>query len=165
MSGPTYPASAVVDATMRTLVSHYNNLRKDALYGGADDTTAKALFSALARYADGVVLSYLATDRLRVAYDALRPPTLMIDGYMCQAAADVDLAASSFSGGAATWYVFANRSGTTFTLTVNTSLTEAAGQRRIGQLYYDGTNVAQATIHFPRLKKRGSIEAYLHQTF
>lgn len=144
----SYPLSSVVDATLRTLVSHYNNLRSDSLYLGSDSSNAKALGQGLARYVDGVVLTYLATNRLRVAYDALRPPTLMIDGYLCQSAADVDLAVSSFSGGAATWYVFANRtaSSTTFTLSVNTSATEAANQRRIGSLTWDGTNVTQSTI-------------------
>jgi hypothetical protein len=60
----------------------------------------------------------------------------------------VDLPSGEFSGAAATWYIFANRSAssTSFTLSVNTSPTPAAGQRLIGQVYWNGTALAQSSI-------------------
>ena len=92
----------------------------------------------------------LATNRLRVPYNTTRPPVIMINGCMLQAAANVDLAAGMFSGGSATWYVFAVRSGsaTTFTLSVNTSASEAADTRLIGECQWDGTNLTSVRDYF-----------------
>jgi hypothetical protein len=144
----SYPASSDVTDGQPTSYLHYNTLRADALYFGglaADNVTPGA---GLARYADNLVLEPLATNRLRVPYNALWPCVLMIDGHLCKAAADVDLAALTFSGAAATWYIFANwtAGSTTFTLSANTSLTEAAGQRRIAMINWDGANVLYPTL-------------------
>jgi hypothetical protein len=97
-----------------------------------------------------VRLQYLATTRLRVPYVTTEPPTLMINGCMCQAGAHVDLAAGMFSGGAAIWYVFANRTpgSTTFTLSVNTSASEGADQRIIGEAYWDGSALVRVKDYF-----------------
>jgi len=104
----TYPISADVVASQPTAYQHYNNLRADALRFGASALGAVNLGAALARYADNLVLAPLATNRLAVPYDPRWPCTLMIDGHLCQIAAEVDLAALTFSGGAAQWWIFAN---------------------------------------------------------
>ena len=99
-----------------------------------------------------MTLEILATNRLRVPYNVNKPPTLMINGYMLQACANVDLPSSQFSGSAATWYVFAVRAdgSDSFTLAVNTSSVEAANQRLIGEAYWDGSNVVSTTCYlFP----------------
>jgi hypothetical protein len=145
---PTYPISADVIASQPTAYQHYNNLRADALRFGAASPDAINLGAGLARYADNITLQPLATNRLRLPYNALQPPTLMIDGYLCQSTADVDLSPGTFTGVAATWYIFANRTpgSTTFTLSANTSLTEASGQRRIASVDWDGSNLKFATL-------------------
>ena len=72
----------------------------------------------------------------------------MIRGYMCQAAANVDLPANSFSGGSADWYIFANRAAgsSAFTLSVNSSATEGADQRLIGICRWDGSALDSTSI-------------------
>jgi hypothetical protein len=74
----------------------------------------------------------------------------MINGFMCQADSNVDLPAGLFSGGASIWYVFAVRSAgsSTFTLSVNTSATEAADQRLVGEAYWDGSNITSVKDYF-----------------
>ena len=143
-----YPSSSDVTAGQPTAHEHYNYLRSDALYLAQLAADAVPLGTFFSRFIQDVIISYLATNRLRVAYSATMPPTLMIGGVMCQAAASVDLAASSFSGAAATWYVFAKRTAgaTTFSLEVNTSAVETSTTRLIGQVYWDGTNLNQNLI-------------------
>ena len=145
----TYPLSSDVTDGQPTAYQHYNNLRADALRFGQAAADAVSLGAGLARYVDVLVLEPLATNRLRVPYNAVQPCTLMIDGYLCQAAAHVDLASSTFSGAAATWYIFACRAAgsTTFTLSANTSLTEAAGQRRLAAIYWDGAALNYAMLY------------------
>jgi hypothetical protein len=145
-----YPLSADVATGQLTAASHYNNLRADATRIGQALADVVPLGSFLSRYAEGVLISYLATNRVRVAFVTTNPATLMVNGYMLQAAANVDLAAGLFSGAAATWYIFAIRSAgsTTFTLGVNTSSAEAADQRVIGECYWDGTNVVNVKSYF-----------------
>ena len=73
----------------------------------------------------------------------------MVCGYMLQAVANVDLAADQKpSGAAAAYYIFANRAddSTAFTLTVSTSITEIANQRRIGRFYWDGAKIIQDSV-------------------
>ena len=146
----TYPLSTDVAAGQPTAASHYNNLRADALRLGQADADGVRLGQFLSRYARGVRLQYLATNRLRVPYVTSDPPTLMIGARMCQASADVDLAAGLFSGGAATWYVFANHAAgsSTFTLSVNTSATEASGQRVIGEVAWNGSSITAIKDYF-----------------
>jgi hypothetical protein len=146
----TYPISSDVTAGQPTAASHYNALRGDALRLGQAEADVVKLGQFLSRHARGVRLQYLASSRLRVPYVTTEPPTLMIGGCMCQAATHVDLAAGLFSGGAATWYVFACRTpgSTTFTLGVNTSASEGADQRIIGEVYWDGTALVRVKDYF-----------------
>jgi hypothetical protein len=60
----------------------------------------------------------------------------------------VDLPANSFSGGAADWYIFANRTqgSPAFTLSVNTSASEGADQRLIGVCHWDGAALDSTSI-------------------
>lgn len=143
-----YPLSSPVSASQPTAYQHYNNLRLDALHLGQSNLDSVTLGSALCALHSGVNLIYLATDRVRVPYDPINPPVLYIDGYLCKATANVDLAASSFSGVQALWYIFANRSPgvTSFTLSVNTSAVPAANQRLIGQVWWNGTHLIQTTL-------------------
>lgn len=55
-----------------------------------------------------------------------------------------------FGGGAATWYVFAQRTAgvASFTLTVNTSATEGVDQRIIGEVEWSGTAVTAVKDYF-----------------
>jgi hypothetical protein len=145
----SYPSSSAVTAGQPTAADHYNNLRSDALFLGAASADAVPLGTFLQRYAQGLKLEYLVTNRLRIAYNSIKPATVMLKGVMCQAAANIDLASGMFSGAAATWYVFANQSAgsTTFTLSVNTSATETASQVLIGQVYWDGANVTNVVSY------------------
>ena len=72
---------------------------------------------------------------------------------MVQAVANVDLAAGEKpAGAAADYYIFANRvaGSTTFTLTVDTSITEAANQRLIGRFYWDGSAIVKDSVRTER---------------
>ena len=148
MSAPVYPASADVSPGQPTASSQYNKLRKDALTLGAAPEDARTLGEFFSRFISGVRLEYLSANRLRVPYITTNPSTVMIGGYMCQAAANVDLPAGSFSGTAATWYIFARRNpgSPTFTLEINTSPVEGTDQRLIGQCYWDGSNVNPSSV-------------------
>jgi len=144
----SYPLSSDVSAGQPTAYQHSNNLRRDALYLGEEPGDAAALGVFLGRYAHNIRLEYLPVNRLRVPYATTRPPALMVGGRMLVATTNVDLPASSFSGAAATWYVFARATGgsTAFTLEVNTSPTETASTRLIGEVYWDGSNLVQDSI-------------------
>jgi hypothetical protein len=137
----TYPLSSPVTAGQPTASDHYNNLRKDAVNLGQSDQDVVNLGMFLKRFATGVKLEYLATNRVRVPYTATNPPTLMINGCMLQATGNVDLQSGLISGPAATWYFFAVRSAgsSTFTLSANTSASESTDQRLIGQAYWNGS--------------------------
>jgi len=160
MAAPTYPRSSVKADSQPTGYQDYNELLDDATYlgagpgAGAETIQAVTLSALLAQYVRHVRPAYLATNRLRVPFTSVRPPALMVNGYMLKATADVDLPASQFSGAAALWYIFANRTAgsTTFTLTINTSPTASGDQRRIGSVYYDGTNVDQYSIRGEELE-------------
>ncbi len=139
----SYPLSSPVTSGQPTFAAHYNNLRLDALSFGQAEADVVPPGTFLKRFAQGITLVYLATNRLRIPYNPLNPPTLMINGCMLQTAANVDLPAGLFSGLAATWYIFAVRTpgSTTFTLSVNTSPIETTDQRLIGQCTWDGIKV------------------------
>ena len=102
----SYPLSSPVTAGQPTAADHYNNLRKDALRLGQADADAVPIGTFFQRFTQALDIEILATNRLRVPYIAINPPTVMIKGYMCQATANVDLPSSQFSGAAATWYIF-----------------------------------------------------------
>ncbi len=139
----TYPNSSDVSAGQPTAAAHYNNLRKDSLFFGQASTDSKAVGDFFARYAANLPITYLATNRLRVAYTAYHPPVIVIGGCMLQSTADVDLPAGTFSGAAAAYYVHAIRTpnSTTFTLSVNTTPTDNDTSRVIGAVFWDGANI------------------------
>lgn len=145
----TYPLSSEVSAGQPTAAAQYNNLRLDALTLGQPVTDAVKLQTFLRKYISGMKIQYLAANRLRVPYDPNNPPTIMINGCMLQATDNVDLPAGQFSGAAALYYVFANRSAgsSSFTLSVNTSATETADQRVIGTACWDGSSVTTVTSY------------------
>lgn len=144
----TYPLSTDVTAGQPTAAAHYNNLRRDALHLGNADVDSKDMANFLNRHAEHMSIEYLATNRVRVPYSINKPPTLMINGYMLQLAANADLPSGQFTGAAATWYIFAVRSAgsTSFTLAVNTSAAEATDQRLIGEVYWDGSALSSSSI-------------------
>jgi len=125
------------------MAAHYNNLRRDALLLGQPDLDAVSLGTFLKRFASGIQLIYLSSNRIRLLYNPLDPPTLVINGCLLQNNAVVDLPAGQFSGSAATWYIFAVRTpgASTFTLQVNTSALETADTRIIGVAIWSGTKV------------------------
>jgi hypothetical protein len=139
----SYPLSSEVSAGQPTAAAHYNTLRSDAVLLGQASADSLPLGTFFRRFASGVTLQALATNRLRVPYNPSNPATVMVNGCMLQAMAAVDLPAGQFSGAAATWYVFARRTAgsTTFTLEVNTSSSEGADQRMIGSAYWNGTTL------------------------
>ena len=146
----TYPTSSDVAGGQPTLAAHYNNLRKDAVFLGNVSTESINLASFLAGVVTGLKLEYLATNRVKVPHVAAAPATLMIDGYLLQSYADVELPAGAFSGAAATWYVFAVRASTsTFTLSVSTSSAVIPGTRLIGQCYRNGRITRQRVFLLP----------------
>ena len=145
----SYPLSSPVTAGQPTAAEHYNNLRKDALNLGQADTDVVNLAAFLKRFASGFKLEPLTTHRVRVPYASANPPTLMINGFMLQAGANVDLPSGLISGAAATWYIFAVRSegSNSFTLTANTSASEATDQRLIGQAYWNGSSLGSIVCY------------------
>jgi hypothetical protein len=148
MTAPSYPASSDVTPGQATAAGQYNNLRRDAIRLGAEPADSRSLAEFFCRYIDGVVLVYLPSNRLRVPHITTRPPTLMINGYMCQAGINIDLASNAFSGAAAVWYIFAvrNTGSDAFTLEVNTSPVEGVDRRILGQVYWDGANLDASSI-------------------
>jgi hypothetical protein len=146
----TYPLSVEVTAGQPTAAAQYNHLRTDALTLGNAPADSLDLVHFFNRHAEHITLQYLANNRLRVPYAISKPPTLMINGYLLQASANVDIPSNQFSGAAATWYVFAVRStgSTTFTLAVNSSAAEATDQRLIGECVWNGTAVVSTTCYF-----------------
>jgi hypothetical protein len=145
----TYPLSSAVSAGDATLASHYNNLRKDALYLGQAPADAVALGAALERLEFRLTLERLNTTQVRVPATASAPVSLLVDGFLVQTTAHVDLAIGDApSGAAAAYYVFANRAAasTSFTLSISTSVTELANQRRIGRFYWDGAKIVKDSV-------------------
>ena len=144
----TYPNSSDVSAGQPTAASQYNNLRKDALLNGNSGADSVYLGTLLASYAFIRMITYLPTNRVRINYDSTKPCAIVIDGYMLAQTANIDLPSGLFSGAAALWYIFAVRtpSSSTFTLAVSTSAAPAPGQRLIGEVYWDGTNLAQNSM-------------------
>jgi hypothetical protein len=145
----TYPSSAAVTAGSATLASQYNNLRSDALLLGQDAADAVPLGTLLERYESRLKLARSGTTLITISADVDTPISLMVAGFMVQTTANVTLAAGNAPAGvAAAYYVFANRSAgsTTFTLSVSTSPTELANQRRIGRFYWDGTKIIKDSV-------------------
>ena len=145
----SYPLSADVSAGDPTQAAHYNNLRSDALRLGQLAADGVNLGSLLECFESKLTIQRLSTNKIRVPATALLPVDLVIAGVPLRSVANVDLAAGDVpTGGAQTWYIFANRTAgsTTFTLSINTSATEGVNQRLIGQFYFDGTNIVKDSI-------------------
>jgi len=145
----TYPLSSDVTSGQPTAYQHYNNLRSDALRFGQLEADAVNLGALMQRFEKNLNLVALDTDRVRVEASTAAPVSLVIHGVPLLATVNVDLPSGSKpSGSAATWYIFAERSAssTTFTLNANTSATEGTDQRLIGQCYWDGSNIEPESI-------------------
>jgi len=145
----SYPSSSPVSAGDATLASHYNNLRSDALFLGQSGVDAVSLAALLERYESRLTIERLSANQVRVTASASAPVSLMVAGYMVQAVANVDLAVENApSGTENTYYIFANRAdgSTSFTLSVSTSSTEGASQRRIGRFYWDGAKIEKDSL-------------------
>lgn len=147
----TYPLSSDVSSGQPTASAHYNNLRKDALYLGQASADSLPLGSYLSRHASNLKLEYLATNRIRVAYNAYHPAAIMVGGCMLKAAASIDLPAGYFSGAASLFYIHAIRTpgSTTFTLGANTTPVENETSRVIGTCYWDGTTLNSIISFYP----------------
>ncbi len=145
-----YPLSADVAAGDITAAAHYNNLRSDALRLGQLAADGVNLGSILELYESKLNIVRLNTTQVRVEASASAPVALIVAGVPVRTVANVDLAIGDIPvGGAATWYIFANRvaGSTSFTLSVSTSPSETAGsQRRIGRMYWNGTAVSKDSI-------------------
>jgi len=145
----SYPLSSNVSAGDPTLSAHYNNLRSDALHLGQAAADVVTMAALLERYESRLSLERLSTDRVRVSASAAAPVSIVIAGCMLQATANVDLAVGEKPSGAADeYYIFANRvaGSTTFTLSVNTSITEGANQRLLGRFYWNGTSIVKDSV-------------------
>ena len=120
MTSPNYPSSLDVSPGQPTSIVQYNRLRADALLLGAAPADAVNLGSFLSSYVFRVSIS-LTWRRTACGSCMMHTsrPRSMIRGVMCQANANVDLPANSFSGGAADWYIFANRTAGSPAFTLN----------------------------------------------
>lgn len=145
----TYPLSNPVSAGQPTAAQQYNDLRADALYWGLSPADSLPVGALLGRYQAHVRLEALGSSRVRVPASAEAPAALVVDGCMLVNTQAADLAAGlAPSGAAAVWYVFAVRTpgSTGFSLDVNTSAGETSGRRRIGRLYWDGSQILPASV-------------------
>ena len=149
-----YPSSNVVQAGSAILASHMNTIRSDALYFGQSAEDAVALAIAMRRWAQFVTLVANGTNKIRVPFDPLRPPTLMVNGCLLQATANID--SGVIAGAAGTYYVLANRNAgnTSFTLSIAASPVEDENQRLIGWFEWSGAAIKSGSI-----KLEGSINA------
>jgi hypothetical protein len=144
-----YPLSSDVSPGDITASAHYNNLRSDALRLGQLAADSVNLGSILESYESKLNIVRLGTTRVRVEASATVPVSLIVVGVPVQSVANVDLAVESApAGAAATYYVFANRvaASTNFFLSVATSSSPGAAQRRIGQFYWNGTEIVKDSI-------------------
>lgn len=145
----SYPASSDVASGDITAASQYNNLRKDALTLGQAAADAVNVGSMLELYETNLKIIRLNTTQLRIEASLTSPVSLNVYGYPVRTTANVDLAVGDAPSGAAnTYYIFANRAAasTSFTLSVSTSSSEAANQRRLGKFYWDGTEIVRESI-------------------
>ena len=140
----TYPLASEVTAGQPTAATHYNNLLADAQRLGNSAADSILLGELLAGYQSGITLQYLDSNRIRIPASSAAPVRLVIGGAMPAAFTTVDLPPGQFSGGAATYYIFAVRSGgsSTFTLAVNTSPAESSDTRLLGSVEWDGSALA-----------------------
>ncbi|MDP2965989.1 MAG: hypothetical protein Q8N39_08160 [Pelolinea sp.] len=157
-----YPLSSNVSAGDPTLSAHYNNLRSDTLNLGRASADSVRLAALLERYESRLTLLFLNSTDVKVTATATAPVSLMIAGYMVQATENISNTDAP-AGAAADYYVFANRvaGSTTFTLSISTSITEVANQRRIGRFYWNGTTIVKDSV---RTEQAISINSLLYLT-
>ncbi len=143
-----YPLSSSVSSGQPTLAAHYNNLRSDALYNGNLAADSNPLGALLATYAANISFQKLSLSRIRIPYDASRPPTLVIDGCMLKATANIDLPGGLIVS-TGTWYIIASHvaGSTTFAITANSSPSLAAGQILLGEVYFDGSTIGLMKVY------------------
>jgi hypothetical protein len=157
----SYPTSSDVVAGQPTAAAHYNHLRADALWLGANEVDAVTLAQLLAGYEDHLQLEGISGNRIRVPASSNQPVCLMLDGVPVMATVPVDLPTGSApSGAAAAYYVFAVRSAgnTGFTLEINTSNGASAGKRLIGRFDWNGSIQNLQTI-----RQQAELYWYLQQ--
>lgn len=145
----SYPESSNVSAGDATFAAHYNDLRADSVHLGMAAADAEDLGTVLEKYESRLEISWYSDTKVKVVASASAPVSLIIDGYLCQIAATIFLTDEEIpAGDAMAYYVFANRadSSTGFTLTVNSSITEAANQRLIGRFYWDSSAIVRDSI-------------------
>src|SRR5271157_256037 len=141
--------SSDVSSGQPTAAAQFNNLRADALRFGAAAADAITINYLLARFSSGLTLLPLGSQRVRIPALPTAPVCIVIDGYPCYSAANVDLPSGSApTGSANTYYLFAVHSAgsTTFSLDCNTSSAESANRRLIGQFYWDSSKIVPASI-------------------
>jgi len=164
----SYPSSSDVAAGDITAASQYNNLRADALRFGQPSADAVNAGSLLELYESNLKIIRLNTTQLRIEATLSSPVSLMVAGYPLRSTANVDLAADMApSGPANLYYIFANRAAasSSFTLSVSTSFVEAANQRRIGQCYWNGTEIVKDSIQTELSKHVSSLLFYKEPFF
>lgn len=148
MADMVYPLSEQWSDDDGVKRQNLNRMRADAQYlgkvkklnkdnDGEGDPQAVNLGTFLERYIFNCRPELLGTTQIRVPFTADRPPTIMINGFMLQAEADVD--SPVYSGGADTIYILAIRTvdSTTFTIALRTSPSEGTDERLIGQVAWD----------------------------
>jgi len=163
-----YPSSSDVAAGDITAASQYNNLRADALRFGQASADAVNAGSLLELYESNLKIIRLNTTQLRIEATLASPVSLMVAGYPARTTANVDLAVGMApSGPANPYYIFANRAAgsSSFTLSVSTSFVEAANQRRIGQCYWNGTEIVKDSIQTELSKHVSSLLFYKEPFF
>ncbi len=136
----TYPFSEETQAGDEITLQQYNLLRTDQLYFGHEPADSFAIGNILNRYSRWIECTYLDNDLIRIPFNAVRPPSIVIDGYLLKASANVD-AASVPTGVPGTRFIKAIRTpgSKTFTITIdNTSGAEAANERTIGEFLWTG---------------------------
>jgi hypothetical protein len=149
-----YPTSSDVSAGQKTYATHYNYLRRDAVYLGQSELDALDLGTFFSRYARNLTLVYAATNRVKIIFDTNRPPRIVIGGCMLNRGTTVYTATGALTGlGAAIYYVIATRSvgSTTFTLSFDASALDSDMQRTIGYIYWDGSNITSIQSYFGNL--------------
>lgn len=141
------PASTDVAAGDDVTVEDYNELRNDTIFFGSPEADAVDKSDFFDRYSQHVKLEYLATNKIRIPYNAFRPPVIKHEGHMLKATDNVDSPAASGASGFR--YVKAIRAAgsTTFTITVSdTTSAEGDLEQFIGLFFWDGSNIVKSSI-------------------
>lgn len=140
----------------------YNSLRQFARFWAVtvddpDDIENEAVVvSTLFRaYIHNVKPEALGTNQIRVPFLEDRPPSLVIDGHLIQSIANADSAVITGSSGSK--FIIANRSSSTFTITISTSSTVGDDQRCVGCFEWDGSAIVPGSITSYELTTTGGL--------